>query len=283
MIQFDIIFQIWKTQVSFDFKQDLLRALRIIDVISLYTSYANHWAPLCVRSYQLLMLSDRYGIVSTFPSDHTALILVFGLNRLNYLCQSILFEEAVGSLFEHGWKDGKFGLELILFEDQMSSDFLQDLVCTCKGRSVCSKGCEDLRTCCLNVSSLGGSLTKVESLTVANFTRNLFRSIWHRFDFPFGSYSLDISFRLRSTELSMSEHSIREKYIIFQKWKTQVSFGFKQDLLRALRIIDDISLYTSYASHWASLCVRSYHAQKVTQLLALEYVHLTISLFCTKI
>ena len=23
----------------------------------------------------------------------------------------------------------------------MSSDFLQDLVCTCKGRSVCSKGC----------------------------------------------------------------------------------------------------------------------------------------------
>ena len=70
---------------------------------------------------------------------------------------------------------------------------------------------EDLRTCCLNVSSLGGSLTKVESLTVANFTCNLFRSIWHRFDFPFGSYSLDISFRLRSTELSMSEHSNREK------------------------------------------------------------------------
>jgi hypothetical protein len=65
--------------------------------------------------------------------------------------------------------------------------------------------------CCLNVSSLGGSLTKVESLTVANFTRNLFRSIWHHFDFPFGSYSLDISFRFRSTELSMSEHSIREK------------------------------------------------------------------------
>ena len=28
--------------------------------------------------------SDRYGIVSTFPSDHTALILVFGLDRLNH-------------------------------------------------------------------------------------------------------------------------------------------------------------------------------------------------------
>ena len=62
---------------------------------------------------------------------------------------------------------------------------------------------EDLRICCLNVSSLaiGGSITKVEYLTVVNFTRNLFRSIWHRFDFPFGSYSLDISFR----------HSIRDK------------------------------------------------------------------------
>jgi hypothetical protein len=36
---------------------------------------------------------------------------------------------AVGSLLEHGCKDGKFGLEPILFEGQMSSDFLQDLVC----------------------------------------------------------------------------------------------------------------------------------------------------------
>jgi hypothetical protein len=36
---------------------------------------------------------------------------------------------AVGSPLEHGCKDGKFGLEPILFEGQMSSDFLQDLVC----------------------------------------------------------------------------------------------------------------------------------------------------------
>jgi hypothetical protein len=49
-------------------------------------------------------------------------------------------KSAVGSPLEHGWKDGKFGLEPILFEGQMSSDFLKDLVCTCKGRSVCSKG-----------------------------------------------------------------------------------------------------------------------------------------------
>jgi hypothetical protein len=35
--------------------------------------------------------------------------------------------------------NGKFGLEPILFEGQMLSDYLQDLVCN--GRSVCSKGC----------------------------------------------------------------------------------------------------------------------------------------------
>jgi hypothetical protein len=45
---------------------------------------------------------------------------------------------AVGSPLE---KDGKFGLEPILFVGQMSSDVLQDFLCTCKGRSVCSKGC----------------------------------------------------------------------------------------------------------------------------------------------
>jgi hypothetical protein len=47
----------------------------------------------------------------------------------------------IGSPLQYGWKEGKFGLEPVLFEGQMSSDFLQDLVCTCKGKSVCSRGC----------------------------------------------------------------------------------------------------------------------------------------------
>jgi hypothetical protein len=46
---------------------------------------------------------------------------------------------AVGSPLEHGCKDGKFGLEPILFEGQISSVFLQDLVCN--GSFVRSKGC----------------------------------------------------------------------------------------------------------------------------------------------
>ena len=50
-------------------------------------------------------------------------------------------KSAIGSPLQFGWKEGKCGLEPVLFEGQMSSDFLQDLVCTCKGKSVCSKSC----------------------------------------------------------------------------------------------------------------------------------------------
>lgn len=39
-----------------------------------------------------------------------------------------------------GWED-RNGLVPVYFKGQMSSDFLQDLVCTCKGKSVCMKGC----------------------------------------------------------------------------------------------------------------------------------------------
>ena len=65
---------------------------------------------------------------------------------------------------------------------------------------------EDLRTCCLNVSSLGGSLTKVESLTVSNFTRNLFRSICIVSTFPSNHTALILVFGL-----DRLNHSIRDK------------------------------------------------------------------------
>jgi hypothetical protein len=39
-----------------------------------------------------------------------------------------------------GWED-RNGLVPVYFKGQMFSDFLQDLVCTCKGKSVCMKGC----------------------------------------------------------------------------------------------------------------------------------------------
>ena len=39
-----------------------------------------------------------------------------------------------------GWED-RNGLVPVYFKGQMSSDFLQDLICICKGKSVCMKGC----------------------------------------------------------------------------------------------------------------------------------------------
>jgi hypothetical protein len=39
-----------------------------------------------------------------------------------------------------GWED-KGGLVPVFFLGQMSSDFLQDLVCSCKGKSICSSSC----------------------------------------------------------------------------------------------------------------------------------------------
>jgi hypothetical protein len=43
-------------------------------------------------------------------------------------------------LLMFGWED-KGGLVPVLFRGQMSSDFLQDLVCSCKGKSICSSSC----------------------------------------------------------------------------------------------------------------------------------------------
>ena len=54
---------------------------------------------------------------------------------------SCIAKPPIGSPLSHGWKEGKVGLEFVLFEGPMSSDFLQDLICVCKGRSVCSKEC----------------------------------------------------------------------------------------------------------------------------------------------
>jgi hypothetical protein len=41
---------------------------------------------------------------------------------------------------QFGWVD-KNGLVPVYFDGQTSSDFLQDLLCTCKGKTLCSKDC----------------------------------------------------------------------------------------------------------------------------------------------
>ena len=49
-------------------------------------------------------------------------------------------QPSVRSPLMFGWED-KGGLVPVFFRGQMSSDFLQDLVCSCKGKSICSSSC----------------------------------------------------------------------------------------------------------------------------------------------
>ena len=55
----------------------------------------------------------------------------------------------IESPLQYGWKEGKFGLGPVLFEGQMSSDFLQDLVCTYAKGNQCAVGvvCVSNRIC----------------------------------------------------------------------------------------------------------------------------------------
>jgi hypothetical protein len=70
------------------------------------------------------------------------------MNRVQYKTNSVRnthnpYYEAravIGSPLQYGWKEGKFGLEPVLFEGQMSSDFLQDLVCTYAKGNQCAVG-----------------------------------------------------------------------------------------------------------------------------------------------
>ncbi len=45
------------------------------------------------------------------------------------------------SPLEYGWRNENKYLMPKYFEGPMTSDFLQDLVCMCKGKSICSKNC----------------------------------------------------------------------------------------------------------------------------------------------
>jgi hypothetical protein len=47
----------------------------------------------------------------------------------------------VASRYDYGRQKGSNGPTPILFSGLMSSDFLQDLICSCKGRKICSREC----------------------------------------------------------------------------------------------------------------------------------------------
>ena len=85
--------------------------------------------------------------------------------------------------------DGKTGNGLVpvYFKGQMSSDFLQDLVCTCKGKSVCMKGCicfEQSLSCTDLCPCQAGDLCRNENTHLA-ISRNSGEDddIWSQFFF----------------------------------------------------------------------------------------------------
>ena len=69
----------------------------------------------------------------------------------------------IPSPLEYGWRKGKDSLQPVYFEGPMSSDFLQDLVYSCKCKSTCKKSCvcfEQNFTCTDLCSCQGSELCK---------------------------------------------------------------------------------------------------------------------------
>lgn len=65
----------------------------------------------------------------------------------------------IPSPLEYGWGKGMNSLQPVFFEGPMSSDFLQDLVCSCKDKSPCKKSCVcfEQNLACTDLCSCQGS------------------------------------------------------------------------------------------------------------------------------
>ena len=51
---------------------------------------------------------------------------------------------------DYRWRKDAAGPLLLFFEGIMASDFLQDLICSCKGKVMCGRSwvCNEQNTCC---------------------------------------------------------------------------------------------------------------------------------------
>jgi hypothetical protein len=134
--------------------------------------------------------------------------------------------------WEYGWRNENKYLMPKYFEGPMTSDFLQDRVCMCKGKSICSKNCVCFEQ---NLSCTdGGSLTREESFDKANFTPSLFRSLWTDLALPFGSYRSD---RFRLSVFKTWKLCLRwTKFIVYEllrlsrKWRMSHQLSVAENL-----------------------------------------------------
>jgi hypothetical protein len=62
------------------------------------------------------------------------------------------------SPLKFGWAMADGSMKLVYFEGPMSSEFLQDLICTCKGKNACSKSCicTEQNLACTSICSCQG-------------------------------------------------------------------------------------------------------------------------------
>ena len=125
-----------------------------------------------------------------------------------------------------GWED-RNGLVPVYFKGQMSSDCLQDLICTCKGKSVCMKGCicfEQSLSCTDLCPCQAGDLCRNENTHLV-ISRNTDEDddIWSQF-FSFSS-SLHLFHWIKQL-LSKLWSQIKQSFI--SNIVTQALVSFKQ-------------------------------------------------------
>ena len=63
------------------------------------------------------------------------------------------------SPYDYGWRKNAAGPLPLFFEGIMTSDFLQDLICSCKGKVMCSGSCvcNEQNMCCTELCPCQGS------------------------------------------------------------------------------------------------------------------------------
>ena len=88
-----------------------------------------------------IALQNDASLVKLPPCGATFRQHVLRVSLQVYIWTSLsIAQPPVKSPLQFGWVN-KNGLVLVYFDKQTSSDFLQDLLCTCKGKTLCSKGC----------------------------------------------------------------------------------------------------------------------------------------------
>ena len=124
LVSYDVILRSWKSQ------------LKTIQKAKLQAHYSN------LNKFRVRLATKKEASLAMLPPcEATFHQHVLRASLQTYIWKSSQKAQSpVRSPLMFGWED-KGGLVPVFFRGQMSSDFLQDLVCSCKGKSICSSSC----------------------------------------------------------------------------------------------------------------------------------------------